>query len=65
MQHCAAVQATLAVENNKHPNFEWRGGERGVDSFVLCSYPIWVHVDLNNFVTDCLNCKVTIHAKEN
>ena len=44
MQHCAAVQATLAVENNKHRNFEWRGGERGVDSFVLCSYPIWVHV---------------------
>ena len=46
MQHCAAVQATLAVENNKHPNFEWRGGERGVDSFVLCSYPIWVHVSI-------------------
>ena len=44
MQHCAAVQATLAVENNKHPNFEWRGRERGVDSFVLCSYPIWVRV---------------------
>ena len=44
MQHCAAVQATLAIKNNKHPNFEWRRGERGVDSFVLCSYPIWVHV---------------------
>ena len=34
----------LPIENNKHPNFEWRGGDRGVDSFVLCSYPIWVHV---------------------
>ena len=34
----------LPIENNKHPNFEWRGGERGVDSFVLCSYPIWVRV---------------------
>jgi len=25
----------LPTENNKHPNFEWRGGERGVDSFIL------------------------------
>ena len=25
----------LPVENNKYPNFEWRGGGRGVDSFVL------------------------------
>ena len=32
----------LAVENHKHPNFEWRGGGRGVDSFVLWSYLIWV-----------------------
>ena len=45
MQYCAAVQATYRKINNKHPNFEWRGGERGpVDSFVLCSYPIWVRV---------------------
>ena len=28
------------IENNKHPNFEWRGEEKGVDSFVLRSYPI-------------------------
>ena len=25
----------LHTENNKHPNFEWRGGRRGVDCFVL------------------------------
>ena len=30
----------LVIKNNKHPNFEqWVGG-RGVDSFVLGSYPI-------------------------
>ena len=25
----------LPLENNKHPNFEWRGQGRGVDSFVI------------------------------
>ena len=25
----------LPIENNKHPNFEWTEGRRGVDSFVL------------------------------
>ena len=25
----------LPLENNKHPTFEWSGGGRGVDSFVL------------------------------
>ena len=25
----------LPIENNKHPNFEWRGQGRGADSFVL------------------------------
>ena len=25
----------LPIENNKHPNFEWRGQWRGVDYFVL------------------------------
>ena len=30
----------LPVENNKHPNFEWRGQGRGADSFVLRNYPI-------------------------
>ena len=44
----------LPIENNKHPNFEWRGQKRGADSFVLQSYPICV---LNNFVADCLNRK--------
>ena len=27
----------LPIENNKHPNFEWRGQGKGVDSFVLWS----------------------------
>ena len=42
----------LPIENNKHPNFEWRGQGRGEDSFVLWSYPIWVQC-LNNFDADC------------
>ena len=42
----------LPLENKKHPNFEWRGQGRGVDSYVLWSYPIWVQC-LNNFVADC------------
>ena len=46
----------LPIENNKHPNFEWRGQGRVVDSFVLRSYPSWVQC-LNNFVADCLNRK--------
>ena len=46
----------LPIENNKHPNFEWRGQGRGVDSFVLRSYPIWVQC-LNNLVADYLNRK--------
>ena len=41
----------LPIENNKHPNFEWRGQGRGVDSFVLWVCPIWVQC-LNNFVAD-------------
>ena len=32
----------LPIENNKHPNFEWRGQGRVTDSFVLQIYPIWV-----------------------
>ena len=31
----------LAIENIKHPNFEWKGGGRFLDSFVLWSYPIF------------------------
>ena len=45
----------LPLENNKHPNFEWRGQGRGVHGFlinVLWSYPIWVQC-LNNFVANC------------
>ena len=45
MQCCADVPATY----KRHPNFEWegRGGHgRGVDSFVLLSYPIWVQCQL-------------------
>ena len=46
----------IPIENNKHPNFEWRGQGRGADSFVLRNYPIQVQC-LNNFVADCLNLK--------
>ena len=49
----------LPRENNKHPNFEWRGQGRGTDSFVLLSYPIWVQC-LNNFVADCRNLSGTV-----
>ena len=31
----------LPLENKKPPNFECSGQGRGVDSFVLWSYPIW------------------------
>ena len=40
----------LPTENNNTKDFEWRGGGSGVDSFVLCSYPI----EYNNFVADWL-----------
>ena len=29
------VMLKHSIENTKHPNFEWRGHGRGVDSFVL------------------------------
>ena len=59
----ADVRAT--IENNKHRNFEQRGQGRGAYSFVLWSYPIWVHCR-NNFVADCRNEYVTflhVHRK--
>ena len=40
----------LPVENNKHPNFEWREGF--VDCFVLWRYHIWTKC-LYSFVADC------------
>ena len=40
----------LPIENNKHPNFEWREA-RGVDCFVLRSYPIWGRC-VNSFVAN-------------
>ena len=43
----------LPLKNNKHTNFEWKGQARGVDSYVLWSYPIWVQ-RLNNFVANCV-----------
>ena len=50
---CNAVPMfKLPVENNKHPNFKWRGQGRDADSFLLWGYPIWVPC-LNNFVADC------------
>ena len=48
--------SSYLIENNKHPNLNDGEGGSGVDSFVLCSYPIWVQC-VNNFVTDCLNRK--------
>ena len=42
----------LPAENNKHPNFVWRGGGRVVHSFVLWNDPIWAQ-SLNNSVADC------------
>ena len=51
-------------ENNKHPNFEWRGYRREAGSFVLRSYPIC----LNNFDADCSSAQVTfnpvLHEKD-
>ena len=34
----------LPIENNKHPNFEWRRGGRGVYHFALQSYAIRVQL---------------------
>ena len=51
LQYNGGPMFDLPTENNKHPNFEWRGQGRGVDSFVLRSYL------LNNLVADCLNRK--------
>ena len=45
------VLSELPIENNKHPNFEWREA-RGVDCFVLRSYPIWGQC-VNSFVANC------------
>ena len=39
----------LPIENNKYPNFEWRGEGRGVDSFVLklpCADDFWSSKDI-------------------
>ena len=53
----------LPLKNNKHLNFDWRGQGRGVDSFHLLSYPIWVQC-LNNFVTDCWSIKDLLHGQK-
>ena len=40
------------------------GGQgRGVDSFHLLSYPIWVQC-LNNFVADCWSIKDLLHGQK-
>ena len=49
MQCCVTVQATFRKQQTLQLWME--GTERGVDSFVLWSYPIWVC--LNNFASDC------------
>ena len=53
----------LPLKNNKHLNFEWTGQGRGVDSFHLLSYPIWVQC-LNNFVADCWSIKDLLHGQK-
>ena len=35
------LELHVPFEHNKHPNFEWTGQGRGVNSFVPWSYPIW------------------------
>ena len=50
---CNVVPLFELPIQNKHPNTEWRGQGRGVDSFALWSYPIWVQC-LHNFVADCV-----------
>ena len=50
MQCSAAVRATYRKQQT--PQLWMKGRGRGVDSFVLCSYPIWVRC-LNKFVVDC------------
>ena len=36
---CPCSSYLYNKQNNKHPNFEWRGQVRGADSFILRSYP--------------------------
>ena len=43
----------LPLENDKHPNFEWREQGRDVDSFFSEVTLIEYNVSVNNFVTDC------------
>ena len=53
MQYCAAHRATYNRKQQKTPTLNNATGRgKGVDSFVLWSYPIWVQC-LNNFVADC------------
>ena len=49
MQCCAAVRATYRKQQTPQLWMEGRG--RGVDSFVLWSYPVWAQC-LNNFVAN-------------
>ena len=59
MQRCAAIQATDRKPQTPQLWMEGRG--KGVDSFVLWSYPIWVQC-LNNFVAIC-RLKITWVSK--
>ena len=54
IQCCAAVWATYRKQQTTRTLNGGSGG-RGVDSFVLWSYPIWIQC-LNNFVTNCSLC---------
>ena len=37
----------LPIQDNKHPNFEWRGQGRGADSLVLWRYNEYKKVEYN------------------
>ena len=56
---CAAVQATCRKQQTPQLWMEGRGRRRGVNCFVLRSYPIWGQ-GLNNFVSDCTATSQTI-----
>ena len=53
MQCCAAVRAIATFRNNKHPNFEWRGQGKDVDSLFSEVTLFEYNVSKIQFVADC------------
>ena len=62
MQCCVAVRATYRKQQTPQHRMEGRGRRRGVDSFVLWSYPIWVQFNLPTTAT--LGTEERGHCKE-